>query len=124
MEFFVMRYVPNAVLSRHLDVGVVLFEKMADRVLFAKSRFIESMEQISAFDPDADLDVLQSAFRDIGRKLSSPTEREEVLYTLQDTCSNVLQVVGPKPILVPGDPIAELDRLSSLHFPTFRQRGR
>lgn len=124
MQFLVIRYVPHAVLSRHLDVGVVLFEKVADRVLFAEGRFMESMEQVLAFDPDADLEVLQSTFRDIERSLNSPTEREDVLHALQDTFSNTLQVVGPKPVLVLGDPIVELNRLRLLHVEPIRRRRR
>jgi hypothetical protein len=102
------------VVSRHLNVGIILFEKMADQVPFALSRFIHNMEYLRTFDPDAHLHGLQSTFRELKRHLEDPQERPATLKLLLDSFSNVLQAEGPNQVMISGDPIAELDRLCSI----------
>jgi Protein of unknown function (DUF3037) len=113
MEFVILRYAP---MHGHMNVGVVLFERAGDHVSFAKARFIEDMQRVSTFDPDADLNVLRSTFRDIEREINDPTGTVGILQLMQDSFSNLLQVTDSKGVLISGDPMAEFDTLASMHL--------
>jgi len=113
MEFLVVRY---ALMDGQIPVGVVLFEIVRDRIFFAKARFIEDMQKVLDFDPDADLAVLRSIFRDIESKVNDPAETMEVLGQMQGSFSNLLQVSDNQAVLVAGDPVAELDLLASMYL--------
>lgn len=113
MEFLILRYAP---IQRQINVGVVLFEVVRDRIAFAKARFIDDMQRVLDFDPDADLAVLHSIFRDIESSVNDPAGAMEVLHLMQDSFSNLLQVSDNEAVLVAGDPVAELDKLASLYL--------
>jgi hypothetical protein len=116
MEFLVIHYLPSATNSKHLDVGVIVFEKTNDAVTYTAARFIPDMDAVLAIDPDADIDMLRSCFRDFENKLLDPSDREEFIRTMRDTFSNVLQISDPKAVLVSATPERDIDNLASLYL--------
>lgn len=116
MSFLVVRYVPDVSSSGYVDVGVVLFEKIESQISFAKARFIEDMTPILDIDPGADIEWLQATFRELEQKVNTPSEREGMLRAVQETFSNVLQIVGPQSVLVSENPKGEFDNLVLLHL--------
>lgn len=116
MELLTIRYVPNLTSSKSMDVGIVLFETNGKEIGFVKAKFITNMRRIAAFDPNADLTLLRATFREIEEKLEMPSEKESILRTVQDSFSTSLEVVGPKTVIVFGDPVTEVDKLSCLYL--------
>jgi hypothetical protein len=116
MELFVLEYAAGIGASSKINVGVVIFERTGTQVPFAKARFVHDGRLIQRVDPDADIDVLASLFRDIEHRLDRPDCRQEMLRLIQDSFSNLLQVSEARPILVADDPSEEIDRLASLYL--------
>lgn len=113
MEYLIVRYAP---MHGQINVGVVLFEKVQESVLFARAQFVQDMRSLRAFDPAADVDALQALFRDIERKISDPEETIAMLRQMQDSFSNLICVSDTKAILISGDPAVELATLASSFF--------
>lgn len=116
MQLFILGYAPGIGESLRINVGIVLFERTGVQVPFAKARFVRDGRVILRVDPDADIDVLASLFRDIEHRLDDPDCRQEMLQLIQDSFSNLLQVSECRSILVTGDPSNEIDRLASLYL--------
>ena len=116
MELLVVRYVPYATDSKHLDIGLIVFEKANEFITFADVRFISNMEAVLVIDPDADVDMLQSSFRDFERRLLDPSDRVDFIRTMRDTFSNVFQFSDPKAVLMSATPERDVDDLASLYL--------
>lgn len=115
MEFLIARYAPD--LTGEINVGIVLLERTSDGFSFAKAQFIRNLQRLSAFDDDADVEVLRSIFDGIERDVNSSPEGIAVLLEMRAGLSNAIQFSDPKGIVVSGDPESELDRLVSLYLP-------
>jgi hypothetical protein len=116
MELQVISYVPSATNSKHLDVGIIVVEKAKDQITFLDTRFVSDMNKVLAFDPHADIEMLQSCFREFEKRLHDPGERYAFLSMMQDTFSNVFQFSAPKAVLISTKPEDEIEKLASLYF--------
>lgn len=116
MEFIVLSYSPSAVRAEQIHIGVVLFERVGDRIASARARFTQDWDGVLKFDPNADTNLLRCLFRDIEQRLESPEDREAFLQTMQDTFSNVIQVSDSRTITSSGDPANEIARLESQYL--------
>lgn len=74
------------------------------------------MEAVLVIDPDADVDMLQSSFRDFERRLLDPSDRDDFIRTMRDTFSNVFQFSDPKAVLMSATPERDVDDLASLYL--------
>jgi hypothetical protein len=116
MEFLVIRYVPRATNSRHLDIGVLVFEKTNGIITFADARFISDVAAVLAIDPYADIDMLQSCLRDFEKKLRDPGDRDGFIRMMRDTFSNVFQFSDPKAVIMSAKLEGDIDDLASVYL--------
>ena len=116
LEFFALRYVPNVVSAEQINVGIVAFERQEGRITFAEARFTKRLDRISAFDPDADLEMLEATFREMQASFEEPEKAERFVNMMLETFSNVIQVSDRQEVLLSGDPASEVDRLASLYL--------
>jgi hypothetical protein len=116
MEYFLLRYSPQATGSAEINVGVVLFEKVGEELRFARAHFIENMERILKIDADADIEMLNAMFRDIETRLSRLAEAEETLAMMQETFSNTIRVSDSKGILTSDEPESALESLAAIYI--------
>ena len=63
-EFFLLRYVPDAVKDEFVNVGVVLVESGGG---WADVRFTHDWKRVRCLDPDADVEMLEGLEREIKR---------------------------------------------------------
>ena len=118
LEFFLLRYVPNAVRSRFINIGIVLFDPETLLTGFCQARFISGWDRLQSFDDDADIEVLQAMASDIENQLSDPFRRQECLQSIEDSFSNAIQL-SPREECVTENPWIELEDLSHRYlFPT------
>lgn len=110
INIFVLRYVPNILEDRFVNIGVLLTE--SDDAGFADSRFLRDWQQVRSFDPNADIEVLESLAREIEHAWKHPSQRAVLLRRMLTSFSGVLQLY-PKDIFVTDDPAGELERLTS-----------
>jgi len=97
LEYFVLRYAPNALNTVGANICVVLCDAIAIEAGFCKVGFKPGWEsQLLKLDPDADVDLIQSSIRELEQQLSRAEYRRQILELMLDSFSNVLRVSGPK----------------------------
>ncbi len=122
LEFFLLRYVPDAVKDEFVNIGVVMTEAGASGGGFAEVRFTRDWRRVRCLDPQVDVEVLAALEREIRRQLMSTHDRETLLRLLGDSFSNLIQVSPAKGCLA-EDPFAEIDLMASMYLEAARVGG-
>src|ERR1700680_3289455 len=99
LEFFLVRYVPDAVKEEFVNIGVVMVEPGANGGGFAEVRFTRDWRRVRCLDPQADVEMLAALERDIRGQLGSAPDRAVLLKRLQDSFSNLIQISPTKGLL-------------------------
>ncbi len=119
-EFFLVRYVPDAVKNEFVNIGVVLRE--AGRPETARVRFTKDWARVRCVDPEADTGMLEALEYEVRERLSSgAAETALMMKALEDSFSNMLQITEPKACLADSIP-AEMEQLSRLYIDSRKQR--
>jgi len=66
-EFFLLRYVPDAVRNEFVNIGVLLVEADAG---FADIRLTKDWRRVRCLDSDVDVEMLEAIGREVGRRLA------------------------------------------------------
>lgn len=122
LEFFLLRYVPDAVKDEFVNIGVVMVEPAADGAGFVDARFARDWRRVQRLDPGADLEMLEALEREIHGSLADVKDREALLRKLQDSFSNAIQLSPMKGVLA-EEPALEIETLASLYLEA-RQPGK
>ena len=124
-EFFLLRYVPDAVKDEFVNIGVVLLETGgagASPAGFADLRFTADWSRVRCLDPTADIEMLEAAEAELRKGLSkSQTSRDVLLKRINDSFSNTLQLSPAKACLA-DSPRQELGRLAEMYLESRRGR--
>jgi hypothetical protein len=115
LEFFLLRYVPDAVKDEFVNVGVVMLESGAKGEGFADVRFTRDWRRVRCLDPQADVEMLEALERDIRVQLGEARNRDTLLRKLDDSFSNLIQVSPTKACLA-QEPAKEMEALARLYF--------
>ena len=112
-DFLLMRYVPDPFKNECVNIGVLLLGRDDQ---FADVRFTHDWARVRCADPQADIDILEALESDIRQQLQSGSEsRKQIVYRLQDTLSNALQLSQPSALLSQS-PEQDLDRLARTYL--------
>jgi hypothetical protein len=122
LEFFLLRYVPDAVKDEFVNIGVVMVEPSETGAGFADVRFARDWRRVQRLDPGADLEMLETLEREIRGSLAEVKDREALIRKLQDSFSNAIQLSPTKGVLA-EEPALEIETLASLYLEA-RQAGR
>ncbi len=122
LEFFLLRYVPDAVKDEFVNIGVVMTEPAANGSGFADVRFTRDWRRVRCLDPAADIEMLEAVEAELRRRLSDGLDREQLLNRLRDSFSNAIQLSPAKACLAES-PQAEIEKLAGLYLETTRRRG-
>jgi hypothetical protein len=121
-EFFLLRYVPDAVKDEFVNIGVVLVEAGGAPAGFADVRFTADWSRVRCLDPAADVEMLEAAEAELRRGLSeSGASRELLLKRINDSFSNTIQLSPVKACLAES-PREELGRLAEMYLESRRGR--
>jgi len=123
LEFFLLRYVPNAVRNEFVNIGLVMVEGGADSGGFADVRFTRDWRRVRWLDPQADVEMLESLERDIRGQLASTNDRAVLLKRLEDSFSNLIQISPTKGCLA-EDPVAEIEAMASMYLEAAKVSGK
>ena len=115
-EFFLLRYVPDAVKNEFVNFGVVMIGDNG----FAEVRLTKDWRRVRCLDPDADVDMLVAMEEAIRGQLQSAGGREELLRSIGDSFSNTVQL-SPATACLAEDPAAEVERLAEMYLETARR---
>ncbi|PYY14449.1 MAG: DUF3037 domain-containing protein [Acidobacteria bacterium] len=122
-DFLLMRYVPDPFRNEFVNIGVLLLGREDQ---FADVRFTHDWARVRCADPQADVDILEALESDIRQQLQSSAEsRKQIVYRLQDTLSNGLQLSEPSALLSES-PTQDLERLAQTYLerPKLRRESR
>jgi Protein of unknown function (DUF3037) len=123
LEFFLLRYVPDAVKDEFVNVGLVMVEAGASGGGFADVRFTRDWRRVRCLDPQADMEMLEALEREIRGQLASTHDREVLLRRLEDSFSNVIQLSPAKGCLA-EDPVAEMETMAAIYLEVAKVEGK
>ena len=122
LEFFLLRYVPDAVKDEFVNIGVVMVEPEANGDGFADVRFTRDWRRVRCLDPQADVDMLAALEREVRGKLADVRDRAVLFRRLEDSFSNVIQISPAKGCLA-DDPVAEIEAMASMYLEAAKVAG-
>ena len=111
-EFFLLRYVPDAVKDEFVNVGVVMVEPDGE---FADVRFTRDWRRVRCLDPQVDVEMLQALEIEMRRELQGNQTRDVLLRRLNDAASNLIQLSQTKGCLT-EEPARQIETLAKLYF--------
>jgi hypothetical protein len=132
-EFFLLRYVPDALKEESVNLGVVLVESgreiapadatthssgtpHEDAAGWADVRFVRDWRRLRCLDPDVDIEMLEALEREIRERLrEDKAGREWLLKKMQDSFSSAIRLSPAKAVLAES-PQAELENLAQLYL--------
>jgi hypothetical protein len=123
LEFFLLRYVPDAVKDEFVNIGLVVIEAGAKNGGFAEVRFTSDWGRVWRLDPDADVEMLAAMERDIRGQLGTVHDREVLLRTINDSFSNAIQISPAKRCLA-EDPAREIEVMASMYLEMAKVAGK
>ena len=115
LEFFLLRYVPDAVKDEFVNIGVVLVESGASEPSFGDVRFTRDWRRVKCLDPEADVEMLEALEQDLRSRLGEAAGRERILHVLKDSFSGSLQLSPGKACLA-DSPQEELGKLAAMYL--------
>ena len=114
-EFYLLRYVPDAVKDEFVNLGVVLVDS-SHTSGFADVRFTHDWKRVRCVDPDADVEVLAALENEIRKHLNvSGPERAELIRQITESFSTGVQATDAHYCLT-DSPADELDELARLYL--------
>lgn len=120
LEFFLLRYVPDAVKDEFVNIGVVMVEDGGE---FSGVRFTRDWRRVRCLDPQADVEMLAAMEREIRGQLVEVHDRAELMRRLRDSFSNVIQVSQVKGCLA-ENPDLEIEAMASMYLESAKVAGR
>jgi hypothetical protein len=123
LEFFLLRYVPDAVKGEFVNFGLVMIEAGEKDGGFAEVRFTRDWGRVWRLDPDADVEMLAAMERDIRGQMGTVHDREVLLRRMDDSFSNVIQIFPTKRCLA-EDPAREIEAMASLYLEVAKVAGK
>jgi hypothetical protein len=120
-EFFLIRYVPDAVKNEFVNIGVLLREQGQTET--AQVRFTRDWSRVRCMDPDADIEMLEALEGEIQQRLAlGARDVKPVMQVLEDTLSNSLQITEAKGCL--AESVAtELEQLATIYVETLKTKS-
>jgi hypothetical protein len=122
LDFFVVRYVPDAVKDEFVNIGLVMVEAGASENKFAEVRFTRDWRRVRCLDPQADVEMLAALEREIRGQLANQHDRAALLRRLEDSFSNALQI-SPVKACVAEDPVREIEAMASIYLESAKIPG-
>ena len=117
LEFFVVRYAPDAIKGEFANVGIVLMNGAT-----AEVRFTRDWRRVKCLDPAADVEVLEALETDLRSMLKDP-DRDRMLAKIHDSFSNAIQLSPTKAVLA-EDPAVEIKKLAQMYLEVKRPAGK
>ena len=112
LEYFLLRYVPNAVRGESVNIGLVLTERGGDGGGFAGAHFIRDWRRARCLYPDTDEEMLEALGREISEQLNTVEGKGLLLHRLMESYSGVIEI-SPVYQWEGEDPAEELKTLST-----------
>jgi hypothetical protein len=111
LEYFLLRYVPNAVREEFVNIGLVITEAGGDGGGFAGVHFTKDWRRAMCLDPGIDIEMLEALGRDVEQRLKDVQSQALLLHEMMDSYSNAVQLSAIQTCLT-ADPESQLRELA------------
>jgi hypothetical protein len=119
-EFFLLRYVPDAVKNEFVNIGVMLRE--AGRTDTTQVRFTRDWARVRCMDPDADTALLESMESELAARVrDGGVGSKPVMQMLEESLSTSVQITESRGSLAENMP-AEMEQLMRLYVEPLREK--
>lgn len=115
LEFFLLRYVPDAVKGEFVNFGLAVIEAPESGGGFADVRFVRDWRSVQRIDPGADIEMLEAIEGDLRKRVAASRNCEEIIKVLQDSFSNAIQVSSSAGCLS-EDPAKEIEVMARMYL--------
>jgi Protein of unknown function (DUF3037) len=122
LEFFLLRYVPDAVKGEFVNFGVMALANGPNGAEFIDVRFMKDWGRVLCLDPQADLDVLFALEKEIRREIGRTKDQVTLLRKMEDSFSNLVQISAVMPVLTERTAAAEIDDVAKIFLGTSKLR--
>ncbi len=117
-QFFLIRYVPDAVKGEYTNIGVLLRESGGEES--TRVRFTRDWSRVRSMDADADIALLEALESEIEMRLRlGVADNKPMIDVIQDTFSNSIQMTEVRACLAESLP-AQMDLLMQLYVDPLR----
>ena len=122
LEFFLLRYVPDAVKGEFVNFGLLALENRPEGASLVDVRFTKDWHRVQCLDPQVDLDVLEALQREIRQEIGQTRDRAALLRRMEDSFSNLIQVSQVMPALTAKMAAAEVEDVARMFLETAKLR--
>jgi hypothetical protein len=114
LEFFLLRYVPDAVKGEFVNIGLVALGDGTSGTEMVGVRFTKDWGRVLCLDPQADVEVLSALEREIRQEIGQTKDRAALLRRMEDSFSGVVQISAVKPALTERAALAEIEEVARM----------
>jgi len=118
VEFFLLRYVPDAVKGEFVNFGLVTIGDGENGAELTDVRFTKDRSRILCLDPGADLDVLNALQKEIQQETGNLRDRATLLRRMEDSFSGLVQISQVMPALTGRTVAAETEDVARIFLET------
>ncbi|HTY84199.1 MAG TPA: DUF3037 domain-containing protein [Silvibacterium sp.] len=109
LEYFLLRYVPDAVKGEFVNVGLVALRHGANGAELVDVRFTKDWSRVHCLDPQADVEVLAALEREMRQEIGQGRDRAALLRRMEDSFSGVVQLSPAMAVLTEKDALEEVE---------------
>jgi Protein of unknown function (DUF3037) len=114
LEFFLLRYVPDAVKGEFVNFGLVAIGDGASGAELIDVRFTKNRARLLCLDPEADVDLLAALEREVRGEIGQIRARAELLRRMEDSFSGAIQISPVMPALTEKTAVMEIDDVARM----------
>ena len=110
-EYFLLRYVPNALRDEGVNIGLVMTER-AVAGGFVGVHFTKDLERVRRLDPNLDVEWIEALGREIKGEMADSEKSATLVSKMSDSFSNMIQI-SPVWRLRTANPAQEMKYLAA-----------
>jgi hypothetical protein len=110
LEFFLVRYIPNALRDEFINIALVMVGGGV-----AEVRFVRDWQRVLALDPDADIGLLKGLMGELRDGLRTGSQQDEILLMMETSFSNAIQL-SPRQGCLTDDLTTEIETMTARYL--------
>ena len=122
VEFFLLRYVPDAVKGEFVNFGLIAIENRPGRSALVDVRFTKDRSRLLCLDPQADLEVLTKLQEEIQREIGQTRDGAALFRRMEDSFSGVVHISSVMPALTEKATVVEIDEVARIFLESAKVR--
>ena len=124
LEFFLLRYVPDAVKGEFVNFGVMAIENGPNGPGLVDVRFTRDWGRVLSLDPQADVEVLAALQKEIQQEVGRKIDELTLLKKMEDSFSGLVQVSLVMPALTEKTAAVEIAEVAKTFLQTAKVEPR